>query len=392
MHIRRVTALLAGGLLSIQLIGVPVVAASSPITITAADPAAIPVGHVWTYNDFFPRTLSVHRGQTIVLAIAGLHTITLLPAGMSPAAGIHSMGLLKADSDDTTRNANGTSHTLLNIGAAFPMPGGCGSSGTPCVYNGTSPVSTGAPIFGPVPPISVKVTAPVGTYRFICLVHPKMTGFFTVVPSSKPATTHAQAAAKIAAQAHADKLAGFAAEAAANIPVSHVNLDGTRTWIMTAGTGSPDGHVAVDEMLPKKLTIHKGDRVYWVSRSVNEIHTVTFPTNIHTDMLPNCESGGVDTPATPTTFPPTSLADFACGGGPVQEVENDGGNGTHSLRSRSTVSDSGTIASATARIGFGVPASAMNAQWWVRTTNATRATYTYVCQIHQGMQGTIVIH
>src|SRR4029077_10161555 len=142
MRIRRVMALLAGGLLAIQLIGVPVVAASSPMTITADDPAAIPVGHNWTFNDFFPRTLTVHRGQTIVLVSAGFHSVTLLPAGMSPAAGLHAMGLLQADGDDTTRNVNGTTHTLNNLAAVPPLPGGCGTSGSPCTYNGSSTVST----------------------------------------------------------------------------------------------------------------------------------------------------------------------------------------------------------------------------------------------------------
>jgi plastocyanin len=391
MRIRRVTALATGGLLAIQLIGAPAVAAASPITITADDPAAVPAGHLWSYNDFFPRSLSVHRGQTIVLAIAGFHTVTLLPAGMGPGAGIHTMGLLKADADDTTANANGTSHTVLNLGAAFPVPGGCGSSGSPCTFNGTSPVSTGAPLAGPVPPTSVTVTAPVGTYRFICLIHPKMTGWLNVVANSTPATTHTQANAKIAAQVAADRRAGFAAEAAANVPISHLNLDGTRTWLLTAGTGSPDGRVAVDEMLPKKVTIHKGDRVYWLSRSVNEIHTVTFPGDIQTDILPMCENGATDTFAAPTVFPPTSPLDFTCGG-PAVEFENDGGNGVASLRSAATVSDSGVIANATEESGFGLPSTAFNARWNVKTKRAALGTYHYVCQIHDGMKGTIIIH
>ena len=391
MRSRRALALATGGLLTIQLIGAPVASAAAPITITADNPGAVPAGHVWGYNDFFPRTLAVHSGQTIVLSIAGFHSITLLPAGMGAAGALHSMGLLKADPDDTTRNVNGTTHTQNNLGAAFPIPGGCGTASSPCTFNGTSPVSTGLPLAGPVPPTSVRITAPIGVYRFICLVHPKMVGWISVVRASTPATTRAQVAARIAAQVAADRRAGFAAEARANVAVWHRNLDGTRTWLLTAGTGSLDGRVAVNEMLPRRLTIHKGDRVVWVSRSVNEIHTVTFPTDIHTDLLPMCENGTTDTPATPTVFPPTGPFDFSCGGGPPNEVENDGGNGVRSLRNASTVSDSGMIASGAALTGFGVPLSAANARWLIRTPRAVRTTYHYLCQIHFGMAGTIVI-
>ena len=311
---------------------------------------------------------------------------------MSAAAGLHTLGLVKPDPDDTALNPNGSTHTVLNLGAAFPIPGGCGTPTSPCAFDGTSPVNTGAPLAGPVPPTTVKVTAAVGTYRFICLVHPKMTGWINVVPASKHATTQAQAKARIAAQVKADRRAGFFAEAVANVAHFRRNADGTRTWVLTAGTGSPDGRVAVDEMLPRKVAIRKGDKVTWVSRSVNEIHTVTFPTDLHTDTLPMCESGGVDVPATPTVFPPQGLTDFACGGGPVDEFENGGGNGIRHVTSPATVSDSGVIANGIAVAGFGVPVTSAKGTWTVNFAGAAKGKYTYVCQVHDGMEGTIVVH
>jgi plastocyanin len=378
-------------LLVAQFVAVPVASAASPIRITADRPSAVPTGHNWTYNDFFPRTLAVHQNQTIQLAVKGFHTVTLLPAGVGPNAGRHQQGLLKNDPDDTTRNVNGSTHSLLDLSAAFPKPGGCGTSSTPCPFNGTSTVSTGAPLFGPVPVMTVKITAPLGTYRFICLVHPSMNGWLAVVANSKSATSASQAAAKSAAQAAADRRAGFLAESIANIARSHLNADGTRTWLMAAGTSTPDGHVAIDEMLPKKLNIHKGDKVVWDSRAVNEIHTVTFPTELHTDIAFVCEAGTVDTPAFPAVLPPTSPADFSCGGPPV-EFENGGGNGRHHVTSPTTVSDSGVIASDTALAGFGVPLTAARETWKVSFVAASRTTYHYLCQVHAGMVGTIVVH
>jgi hypothetical protein len=132
--------------------------------------------------------------------------------------------------------------------------------------------------------------------------------------------------------------------------------------------------------------------VTWVSRATNEPHTVTFPTDLHTDMVALCENGGTDTPAVPTVIPPTGLGDFSCNGGPPDEVEFDGGNGVSRVTSRATVSDSGVIASSAEIAGFGLPSTAARSRWTVSFVGATRTTYRYLCQIHAGMVGTIAVH
>ena len=391
---RRILAslLVTGALLAATAFSATGVAArSAPLTITADRASAIPAHHNWAFNDFFPRTISVHQGTTIQFSIQGFHTATLLPAGMSPTAARAAMGIAKADPDDTTPNPNGSVHLEENLGAVFPIPGGCGSAAHPCSFNGTAPISSGAPLAGPMSPFRVKVTAPTGFYRFICTIHPGMQGWLAVVPSAFHATTQAELATKVHTQVVADRAAGYAAEAKANVAHSHLNADGTRTWTMSAGTSSPDGHVAVNEMLPRSVNIHRGDKVTWVSRAVNEPHTVTFPTDINTDMLPLCENGATDTPATPTVIPPTGPQDFTCGGPPV-EFEFGGGNGVSHVTSRSTVSDSGLIASAKELAEFSIPSSAASARWTVSFAGASRTRYQYVCQIHEGMVGTIVVH
>ena len=393
MRRSRVTLLVAGLLLGAQAV-VPATAsaATTPLTITADRAAAIPAGHLWGYNDFFPRTLSVKRGATIRFSIQGFHTATLLPAGVSANTARRSFGLLTSDTDDTTANPNGSTHTELNLGALFPFPGGCGSSAHPCTFSGAGMINSGAPTAGPIPTLNVKITAPVGFYRYLCLVHPAMQGWLAVVPSGFHVTTAAELTARVSAQVAHDRAAGFAAEAAANVAHSVLNSNGTRTWTMTAGTGSPDGYVAVNEMLPRNLPIHRGDQVRWVSRSINEPHTVTFPRDLHTDMSALCENGATDTPATPIVIPPTGPQDFSCNGGPPDEVEFDGGNGVSHVTSASTVSDSGVIASPLELSGSGLPSTAAKRTWTVSFSAAARTTYHYVCQIHDGMAGTIVVH
>jgi plastocyanin len=302
------------------------------------------------------------------------------------------MGLLKPETDDAAVNPNGSTHTEINLAAVFPIPGGCGSAASPCTFNGSAPVSSGAPLAGPVAPLNVKITAPIGFYRFVCLIHPKMQGWLAVLPQDLHPTTAAELSAKVAAQIRSDKAAGFAAEAAASKAAVHVNTDGTRTWTMTAGTGSRDGHVTVLEMLPRHLTIRKGDKVTWVSRAVNEPHTVTFPGELHTDMVALCENGASDVPATPTVIPPTGPQDFTCNGGPPDEVEFAAGNGVSHVTSKSTVSDSGFIASSAELAGFSLPSTSARSRWTVSFAGAARTTYHYVCQIHAGMEGTIVVH
>jgi hypothetical protein len=126
---------------------------------------------------------------------------------------------------------------------------------------------------------------------------------------------------------------------------------------------------------------------------VNEPHTVTFPGELHTDTRPLCEgSGGKDTPAVPTVNPPTSPFDFGCNGHPADEIEFGGGNGARIVTSPKTVADSGLVARASEALAFDVPTSGALQSWAVRFANAKPGTYHYICQIHAGMEGTIVVH
>ena len=145
-------------------------------------------------------------------------------------------------------------------------------------------------------------------------------------------------------------------------------------------------------MLPRKITIKKGDTVVWRPLDRNEPHTVTFPKNLGTLRVPLCEGpGGKDTPAIPIVNPPMSPFDFACNGGPVDEFEFSGGNGVTAITSPTTVSDSGIVAYRTEAAGFDVPAMSFRSSWWVKFAGAKAGTYTYVCMIHDGMDGTIVV-
>ncbi|HEX7949688.1 MAG TPA: hypothetical protein VF494_05010 [Candidatus Limnocylindrales bacterium] len=393
------TAILAliGGLLLISGSAVSAAPATPQFTITADRASAVPAGHRWAFNDFFPRTATIETGGTFQFASEGFHTATLLPSSWTAAADQDVNGLAAADIDDPGLNTNGTTKAVQNIPAVIPVPAqGCGTPDAPCVFDGTSIVSMGLQLSGPPgppAPFVVKVTAPPGTYVFHCRIHSGMTGTLNVVaPGTAGVTTAASADAAAAAQATDDVAAGMAAEAAASKAGQRKNPNGTTTWTLTVGASDPAGHVAILDMLPRKVTIKKGDTVVWRPRDRNEPHTVTFPKDLNADAVPLCEGpGGKDTPAVPTVTPPRSPLDFGCNGRPADEFEFGGGNGVRTITSPRTVSDSGIIAYRTVAAGWDMPTTVALSSWSVKFTGAAAGTYHYVCQIHDGMEGFIVV-
>ncbi len=372
------------------LAGATATASTAPPTITADMPAAVPTGHNWSFNDYFPRTSTVRQGSTIDFAIEGFHTATLLPTGTTPAADELSSGILAPDPDDTVANPNGTSHIQVRVPALLPTSFACGSPAAPCIFDGSAVVSSGVP--NAPGPFSVQVTADPGVYAFHCRVHAGMVGWLDVVGASDPVPSEAQVQAAVSSQVAADVAAGYLAESLADHQAPHRNADGTKTWTLSAGTSSPDGRTAILEMLPRNVHIRKGDSVKWVSSTPNEPHTVTFPKDLGTDMTALCETDSTDTPAVPNHIPPQGPTDFHCGAIPFpQEIEFAQGNGVMNVTSPTTESDSGIISSAALTTAFGLPPGATLGKWTVSFKGAVAGSYHYVCQIHEGMGGTVTV-
>ena len=393
MRVPRWARMLAVLFLAAPLLGPSqVLAADPPLTITADMPSAVPAGHNWGFDDFFPRTLSVPTGATIQFAIEGFHTATLLPAGVTAAADSLAAGLVTNDADDSGTNPNGTTHSEFSVPSTLPQPFGCGTAPQPpCTFDGTSVVSSGVGFGPPAGPFVVQVTASPGAYTFHCRVHPGMEGRLNVLSASAQGTTPAELATAVSSQVAADVHAGQVAEAQARAVSPRLHPNGTITWTMHAGASSPDGHTVILEMLPFNLHIRSGDSVRWLSPTPNEPHTVTFPHELFSDLAPLCE-GTPDTPAIPLHIPPQSPADFTCGGQPFpDEVELGGGNGVNIVTSPSTVSDSGIVSSAALLQAFGVPTTASLRTWTVHFTGAQAGVYTYLCQIHPGMEGKVTV-
>ncbi|MGO9873079.1 MAG: hypothetical protein ACLPVY_04695 [Acidimicrobiia bacterium] len=380
-------ALLASVVLVSGVLMVPAmtdVAHAAVQTVAIAIDHTPPSGHDFEYVDFFPRTgVKIHSGDVIDFGWAsspdGFHTATLLKTGQTPAQAWAAHPLAVPDADD------GASQLQLNPAITNPTfppagsgaPGACGSVAKPCVYNGSAELNSGANGSDGVTHFFVKVNVPAGTtVNVVCLVHPGMTGSFDVVGSGTAASTPAALASATASQASADTSGALAAEAAASTPQVSTNADGTHTVTLTAGTATD--HVEVVEMLPSAETITAGDTVRWVTRTIKEIHTVTFPqgNNPLTNPVPSyCEG----TPDVLYNGPPSATA---CGGDPSKlETHVDPAPvGSTVIASPVTVASSGLISNPPSPFARGYSFTFPNA-----------GTYTYQCEIHEHMTGTLTV-
>ena len=150
---------------------------------------------------------------------------------------------------------------------------------------------------------------------------------------------------------------------------------------------SPDGKVALLEYFPRNLDAKSGDKVVFTPKSPNEPHTVTFPGDLGTEMIAYCEAGSVDIPFGPPAF--------NCNGGPPDEIEFGGGNGVSLVTApgpTGTVSDSGIIGPHQLTQRIAARSTDILNTWTISLAGAAPGTYTYVCQIHDGMESTISVH
>lgn len=373
-------------ILSQLVAAAPVVATTGPATVTADMPSAVPAGRLWSFNDFFPRTVTVRTGTDLQFINQGFHTFTLLPVGAAPRPEWRTNGVGKDDTDDTTLNPNGTTKSEFNVPALSPTSLTCGSPAAPCDFDGSSAVSSGAP-FGPPGPFVVHVSAAPGLYFFVCRVHAGMSGKLNVVAADAAVPSAAAISASVATQVKHDLAGAWIADRKANRDAITMNKDGSTTLHVTAGTSSPDGKVALLEYFPRNLDAKSGDKVVFTPTSPNEPHTVTFPGDLGTEMIAYCEAGSVDIPFGPPAF--------NCNGGPPDEIEFGGGNGVSLVTApgpTGTVSDSGIIGPHQLTQRIGARSTDILNTWTISLAGAAPGTYTYVCQIHDGMESTITIH
>jgi plastocyanin len=349
-------------------------ASNGPTTFSiGVDHTTLP-NHNFEYVDYFPRSgVKVHTGDVLDFGWAftpdGLHTATLLQTGETLAQALQKFPLVVGDPDDSA------SQLQFNPQILAPSNPACGgSAASPCSFDGSADLNSGAFPTDGTSHFFTRIDAPAGTQlTFICLIHPGMVGTATVVSTNQQASQPQDLLQQARIQGVADTAGALMAEAQAVRTSVQQNPDGTRTITMTAGTATP--FVEVAEMLPNKLVIKAGDTVTWVTRTIKDPHTVTFPSgNGPGEPLPMfCEAPVADVPFTPpTTGPP-------CGNPALLEVHFEPAPGGSTVISTpATFGTSGVISN---------PPAPFPHSYSFQFPNA--GTFAYQCRIHDHMVGTI---
>ena len=342
------------------------------INVDNPNAAGVP-NHDFEYVDYFPRE-DVRVSSSDVLdfnwntgAVDGAHTVSFLPPTVAAP------GLFAPDTDDPGAPLE------FNPNMFFPSNPACGTPTAPCVYDGTSvvnsgfiPNAVGGDFYVKLDPKLLNGRDSVDV-KYICEVHPGMSGSVTLVDDSRKATPLDAVEARADGQFARDTAEALRQERRDNHASVQLNSDGTHTITATAGTATQ--YVEIVEMLPGTLNVKPGDTVNWVTRTEKDPHTVTFPQGHGSDavdpLVPVCEAVA--------DIPVPGLDPRLCANPSQFEAHiAPQPRGPRAITSPATVASSGIITNAP-----GAPNS-------YSFTFPNAGTFEYQCRIHDNMVGTII--
>lgn len=307
----------------------PAVAANT-LTMSAGAQSS---GHEVQLNVFAPAVTTINVGDTVTwrLDSTEFHTVTFLAGQPEPEF-----------------VQPGPDGVFLTQASVLPA-GGASYDGT--TYTNSGLMMHGGP--GPEPPTYSLSFPTAGTFDYVCIVHPGMSGQIAVKPAGQLADTQSTVDARARDEVNS-VLAGQA------IPVIMSNLGQLPAEGVTAGLAMGAGTATVDvqRFFPPRTSIHTGDSLTWINKS-QAPHTVTF-------------LGGQQPP-------PVVMVQPQPAGPPRFQLNPDmlmpAGNPT-------AYDGSGYLNS-----GFTEPGPAGT----FTATFTQPGSYDYVCLLHEGMVGTVIV-
>jgi plastocyanin len=329
----------------IGLLGVALVAGGcmqqgvkGPQRYTVNSDLPSPAGKKFQVSAYFPGTIKVRPGDTIVFRNRSTEAPHTISFGIKP-------DLSNQPSIITSKGENPAVHEPCYAPAASTSLAKCASKTLPA-FTGKGYWNSG--YLEPVPApksmgpkttrLRIAGSIAVGTYRYVCILHPLMAGVVRVMANDDDRVSQADVRAEGVAAA-TDAVA-----AAEKIPTPQLQQAATSA-VLAAGWGNRV--TAVNRFGPEKVSVKAGTTVKWVARSPYEPHTVTFGNEIKT-------------PGDPRTFTPI---------GPKSGGAYTGG-----------LANSGIIAP---------PGRPFPTEYSLRFTKA--GSYTYTCILHPGMAGTVTV-
>jgi plastocyanin len=214
-----------------------------------------------TDNAFYPKRVTIHKGDRVKFQIVGFHNVYLPEKGApvpdlftldpsTPVAGVK-------DAAGADFWFNGQPSVGINPGVAAPTGGKS--------YDGSEAVGSGLPLAGPPEPMKVKFPKK-GTYTVLCSLHPGMTGKVVVKGKKAHIPTRKQDAKRIKKQA----------KAAAKLAKKLVAGQGVPSGA-TIKAGNDKKGVATLAFFPAKKTVKVGQAVtFTMSNKSTETHNVAF--------------------------------------------------------------------------------------------------------------------
>jgi plastocyanin len=214
-----------------------------------------------TDNAFYPKRVTIHKGDSVSFKIVGFHNV-YLPKKGDPVPELFAVDPSKPVADKMDLDGvpfwfNGQPSIGINMAVAAPTGGKS--------YDGSEAVGSGLPLGGPPKPLKVKFPKK-GSYTVLCSLHPGMKGKVIVKGKKARIPTKKQDARRIKAQA----------KAAAKLAKKLVNGQGVPSGA-TIKAGNDKKGVATIAFFPAKKTVKVGQPVtFTMSNKSTETHNVAF--------------------------------------------------------------------------------------------------------------------
>ncbi|HYF26321.1 MAG TPA: hypothetical protein VD931_11335 [Baekduia sp.] len=262
MHIRT-TALATAGLAGLAL-PVTAPAATKDVTVGGVSKAAPKDASI---NGFFPRTITVHAGDSVRFTMRGFGIVHF------PKKGAKAPTFIIADPSRPVSGVNDAAGAPFHFNgrpALAPNPVAVAATRSGAPYTGAAVVNSGVPE-GDGPPKPFLVRFPkTGTYRYYDAVHPGVGGTVRVVAKGRPVPS-------------ARKDRSTAARQLATAVATAKSLTKRSAPASTVIAGPDKGAATLFRFTPAAMTAKVGQRLtLTMSKGTSENHTFTFSNDLAT--------------------------------------------------------------------------------------------------------------
>ena len=308
------------------------------------------------FDQFFRSTVTIHAGDSVRWRFRGFHTVSFVPAGQpAPPFVVPQLGAPVTGVRDSAGRPfwfNGMPNLEVNPHVAFRSPGD--------TFDGTSFRNSGLPLPRPTP-YTLRFPNQ-GTFRYVCLIHPGMSGRVRVVAPGTPIPAAARDRAAARAQLSRDVRTAR-------------RLERFRPARHTVAVGHDARTVVLLQFLPGVERVRVGSTVtFAMSRGSAETHTVTFGPERLRESLERNFISPVPNAAGPPTLRLEPRAGYPSDPPPRLPPYTGRNHGDGFLNSGILDAAAASPPPARTRVRFTRP-----------------GVYHYECVIHPNMDGTIVV-